>query len=219
ARRRSGEGGAEHGGGGGAGRRLRAARGGHRRAAWARRVADRRDHRRSGGTSRARCGRGGGDATASRRGRRGRPDDARPRRGLGRRFRPPRSPPAAAGPFAPPAGRRLAVRRQVRAGGRGRGPETLEAGDPLLSKARTVVVGRNRDAVAAAATAAKARGYDTSVVAGPLHGDAASAGRAVAGALAAARRDRPVAVVGGGETTVRVVGDGRGGRCQHLALT
>src|SRR5205823_6016239 len=84
----------------------------------------------------------------------------------------------------------------------------VKAGGPLLSKARTVVVGRNRDAVAAAATAAKARGYDTSVVADPLHGDAASAGRAVAGALAAARRDRPVAVVGGGETTVRVVGDG-----------
>ena len=126
---------------------------------------------------------------------------------------------AALGRFLAPDDVPLAVRRHVERGLAGGVPETLKAGDPLLSKARTVVVGRNRDAVAAVATAAKARGYDTSVVADPLHGDAASAGRAVAGALAASRRDRPVAVVGGGETTVRVVGDGRGGRCQHLALT
>ena len=51
-----------------------------------------------------------------------------------------------------------------------------------------------------------------------LEGDAAGAGRLVAARLRAMPRDRPVAVVAGGETTVRVVGHGHGGRAQHLAL-
>ena len=51
-----------------------------------------------------------------------------------------------------------------------------------------------------------------------LRGDAAEAGRAVVARLAAASGDRPRAIVAGGETTVRVAPDGRGGRCQQLAL-
>ena len=45
------------------------------------------------------------------------------------------------------------------------------------------------------------------------------AARRVVAALDLAPRHRPVAVVAGGETTVRVVRGGRGGRSQHLALT
>jgi len=95
--------------------------------------------------------------------------------------------------------------------------ETVKPGDPVLARARTVVIGGNRDATEAAAGAAIERGYATETLA-PLTGDAAAAGRAIAARLRAAPTDRAVAIVAGGETTVRVQPGGRGGRAQHLAL-
>ena len=111
-----------------------------------------------------------------------------------------------------------AVRRHVERGVGGRVPETVKPGDPVLLQTRTVVVGGNRDAVGAAARAAERRGYSTTVLPEAFSGDAAGAGRAIVARLAASPRDRPQAIVAGGETTVRVVPDGRGGRCQQLAL-
>jgi glycerate-2-kinase len=100
----------------------------------------------------------------------------------------------------------------------GRVPETPKPGDRALARARTLVIGGNRDALAATAAAARARGYLTEQVTDPLTGDAGAAGRRLAAHLARLRRDRAVALVAGGETTVRVVEGRRGGRCQHLAL-
>lgn len=112
----------------------------------------------------------------------------------------------------------LAVRRHVARGCAGAVPETVKAGDPALARVRTVIVGGNRDAAGAAATAAVERGYATTLLDEPLTGDAAVAGRLVAAQLLAAPRDRPVAIIAGGETTVRVSPEGQGGRAQHLAL-
>jgi len=111
-----------------------------------------------------------------------------------------------------------AVRAHVARGLTGEVPETVKPGDPVLERARTLILAGNRDAVAAAARVAAARGYAAEVLATPLTGDAAEAGRMVAARLRAAPRDRPVAVIGGGETTVRVRPGGRGGRSQQLAL-
>jgi hydroxypyruvate reductase len=111
-----------------------------------------------------------------------------------------------------------AVREHLARGCAGAVAETLKPGDALARRARTVLVGGNRHAVEAAAAAAAARGYLAEVIAEPLTGDAAAAGRALAARLRAAPRDRPVGLVAGGETAVRVVPGGRGGRCQHLAL-
>ncbi len=111
-----------------------------------------------------------------------------------------------------------AVRAHLASGSAGRLPETVKPGDPVLRGTHTVVVGGNGAAVAAAAAAARMRGYATDIVDEPLAGDAADAGRALAAHLRAAPRGRAVAVVAGGETTVRVVPGGVGGRCQHLAL-
>jgi len=96
--------------------------------------------------------------------------------------------------------------------------ETVKPGDPVLARVRTVLVGGNRDAVAAAAEVAAARGYATTTLAEPLVGDAAAAARLMTERLRTLPRDRPVALVAGGETTVRVVPGGTGGRSQHLAL-
>jgi hydroxypyruvate reductase len=110
------------------------------------------------------------------------------------------------------------VRAHLARGAAGRTAETLAPGDPILAHTRAVVVGGNREAVTAAAAAARARGYTTEVLEAPLVGDAAAAGRLVVAWLRAAPRDRAVALIAGGETTVRVVRGGSGGRCQHLAL-
>src|SRR5262249_59911247 len=76
-----------------------------------------------------------------------------------------------------------------------------------------------RTAVDAAAAAARRLGFEPHEIAEPLAGDAEAAGRRIVAALDSLPRHRPVAIVAGGETTVRVVRGGRGGRSQHLALS
>lgn len=110
-----------------------------------------------------------------------------------------------------------AVRERIARGAAGLVPETVKPGDAALARAVTVLIGGNRDARAAAASAAAARGYAVEHVDAPLAGDATVAGRTLATRLLAAPAGR-VALVAGGETTVRVVPGGRGGRAQQLAL-
>jgi glycerate 2-kinase len=117
-----------------------------------------------------------------------------------------------------PSGVPARVRAHLEAGGDGRLRETVKPGDPALARGIVHVLAGNGTAVAAAAEAARRLGYESHVVAEPLAGDAAAAGARVVERLAAAPRDRPVAIVAGGETTVRVVPGGRGGRSQQLAL-
>jgi hydroxypyruvate reductase len=113
-----------------------------------------------------------------------------------------------------------AVIERLRAGAAGVIEETLKPGDPRLADARIAIVGNRRTALAAAAAAAEALGYAVSVVSEPTHGEAAMASRTF---LAIAERElrdasRPVCVLAAGETTVTVVGSGRGGRNQQFAL-
>ena len=64
-------------------------------------------------------------------------------------------------------------------------------------------------------------GYDVILSEEPIVGDARTMGPVVlerARALAAGRT-RPVAVIASGETTVKVVGSGKGGRNQEIALS
>jgi len=112
----------------------------------------------------------------------------------------------------------VAVREHVAHGGAGLVPETVKPGDAALARAVTVLVGGNGDARAAAASAAAARGYVVEHLDVPIAGDAAAAGRMLATRLLAAPAAARVAVVAGGEPTVRVVAGGRGGRAQQLAL-
>jgi glycerate-2-kinase len=68
----------------------------------------------------------------------------------------------------------------------------------------------------AAAAAARALGYQVHVERPPTIGEARDAARRFLAAAADARR--PACVIASGETTVRVVGDGRGGRNQEFAV-
>jgi len=110
-----------------------------------------------------------------------------------------------------------AVIRHLEAGARGEVPETVKQGDPLLARSHTRIIGNNQTAVDAAQHAAEALGYQT-IVLPPITGDAAAAGRRIAGILRALPAGPPVAVIAGAEPTVQVIPGGRGGRAQHLAL-
>lgn len=97
--------------------------------------------------------------------------------------------------------------------------ETPAPGDPRLADAEYQVIGSRALAMAGAARAARALGYEVEVIAEPTSGEAREAGRAFAEAALRLRSgDRPVCVIGSGETTVRVTGAGLGGRNQEFAL-
>jgi hydroxypyruvate reductase len=99
--------------------------------------------------------------------------------------------------------------------------ETPKPGDARLERSVTRVIGGRLDAMKGAADTARSMGYDVVLFDDPVCGDARSMGpvlleRAVA---AAAGRKRPLAVMASGETTVKVVGHGKGGRNQEIALS
>jgi hydroxypyruvate reductase len=85
------------------------------------------------------------------------------------------------------------------------------------------VIVSGRDAVDAARETAAERGYSTCVLSTRIEGEATAAGRihAAIGTEAAESGDPvepPAVVLSGGETTVRVTGDGSGGPNQEFAL-
>jgi hydroxypyruvate reductase len=112
------------------------------------------------------------------------------------------------------------VRARLEAGARGEIAETPKAGDPRLARAGWHLIGSRVDAIDAARSAAIDRGFSTITIEAAIVGQARDAGPAfVAQALDVSRRlPRPVCVIGAGETTVRVLGRGRGGRNQEMAL-
>lgn len=97
--------------------------------------------------------------------------------------------------------------------------ETPKPGDPRLSHVHHRVLLNNRSAVEAAADSLRPLGVRVQIEPEPLVGDAERiAGVVVERAMAMLRAGGRGAIVFGGETTVRVHGNGAGGRNQHLAL-
>ena len=108
------------------------------------------------------------------------------------------------------------VKDRLTAGARGEVLETPKPGDRLFAGVTHVVIGNNGLVVEAAARTAENLGYRARIVTRALQGEARDVGRAL---VADARSVSPPAcLVAGGETTVTVRGQGRGGRCQELAL-
>lgn len=112
----------------------------------------------------------------------------------------------------------------LRRGAEGREQETPKPADPLFRRVQTVVVGSNEQAVAAAAARAKTLGYHTMVLTTFFEGEAREAARVFCSvARSVARRQTPLVppacLLAGGETTVTVRGQGRGGRCQEFTLS
>jgi glycerate 2-kinase len=101
--------------------------------------------------------------------------------------------------------------------------ETPKAGDPALLGCHHVLVGSNRLAALAAARRARELGYHTLLLTTYVEGEAREVARVAAGLAKGVCADNdplspPACLIWGGETTVTVHGNGRGGRNQELAL-
>jgi glycerate 2-kinase len=105
---------------------------------------------------------------------------------------------------------------------RGEG-ETPKPGDAVFENVENVIVGSNQKSLEAAAKAAKTLGYRTMILASTIEGETRDVARMHA---AIARQIRvsgqplraPACVISGGETTVTIRGEGKGGRNQEFAL-
>ena len=94
----------------------------------------------------------------------------------------------------------------------------------LPQRFRATVIASSRSAVSAAAAEARRQGYQPHVITTELRGEAREAGRSMAAAAREVRHSgrpvtAPACLLAAGETTVTVVGSGRGGRNQEIALS
>lgn len=110
------------------------------------------------------------------------------------------------------------VVRALEAGARGERDETLDATDAALARVRARITARNADARTAVVAAAARAGLPAVDAGETLAGEAREAGAGIVERAREALGGRAGIAVFGGETTVTVRGDGRGGRNQELAL-
>ena len=104
----------------------------------------------------------------------------------------------------------------------GRG-ESVKPGDPRIAGIDTRMIAAPRMALEAAAEVARAAGIAPAILGDAIEGEARDVGKVMAGiALEIARRERPFTppcvLLSGGETTVTVRGNGRGGRNVEFLL-
>jgi glycerate 2-kinase len=115
-----------------------------------------------------------------------------------------------------------AVRERLEKGARGRLRETPKPGDGAFRGNTVEVVGGNRISVEAAAREARRLGLRPLVLTSRLEGEAREVARVLVSLLRehieGKRPPGPVCLLAGGETTVTVRGDGRGGRNQELVV-
>lgn len=100
-------------------------------------------------------------------------------------------------------------------------PETPNSDDPAFDHAGHTLIGSNNLSVKAIVAAAKNLNYDTLLYSDQLCGEAREEAEKLVlytKELINQGIDKPVAVLAGGETTVSLKGQGRGGRNQEMAL-
>ncbi|MEE9252865.1 MAG: glycerate kinase [Thermodesulfobacteriota bacterium] len=109
-------------------------------------------------------------------------------------------------------------------GRRGGIEPNLKTGDFDPERVQTVIVGSNFKSLVAAEKKAAELGYNTLLLSSQIKGEAREVAKAMAGIALNIERfnipvSRPACLVFGGETTVTVTGDGKGGRCMETALS
>jgi len=115
------------------------------------------------------------------------------------------------------------VCERFRNGVDGKIPETAKEGDPFLASSINTLIGNNRMSVEAARKSAENMGFNTLVLTTMLEGEASCAGTFFSSVALEIHTSgnpvqKPACVITGGETTVTVRGNGKGGRNQEMAL-
>jgi glycerate 2-kinase len=96
--------------------------------------------------------------------------------------------------------------------------ETPKPGNSLFYNSFNKIIGNNRMAVLAAADAARALGYETKIIDDLITGEVESEAKELITLAKTYQGKKPVCILQGGETTVKVTGKGKGGRNQHFVL-
>ncbi len=98
-------------------------------------------------------------------------------------------------------------------------PETPKPGDAAFERAAFEIIARPQDAMDAACDAARHLGYEPILLGADLEGEASAVAASHAGQARDIRRaGRRAALISGGELTVTIRGEGRGGPNQEYAL-
>jgi hydroxypyruvate reductase len=117
----------------------------------------------------------------------------------------------------------VSIRGHIQRGVDGEIEETPKAGDPAFERCVTVLVGTNLQATQAAAEEAERQGYQPLILSTKVEGEAREVAKvhtAIAKEILSSGNPigPPACVLFGGETTVTLLGDGKGGRNQEYAL-
>jgi len=115
------------------------------------------------------------------------------------------------------------VKKVLLSGKKGLIPETPKAGDKAFEKVHNIIIGNNMTASLVAYNNLKSAGLHTLLLSSCLEGQAKDVGTmfaSMAKEIVASGNPipKPAGIVAGGETTVTVVGKGKGGRNQEIAL-
>ncbi len=115
------------------------------------------------------------------------------------------------------------IASHLRQGKEGTIPETPKEGDPIFAKTHNLIIGSNEAAAQAAIAKAETLGFNTMLLSTFVEGEAREAAHifsAIAKEILNSGNPvaRPACVIAGGETTVSIRGEGKGGRNQELAL-
>jgi glycerate 2-kinase len=107
-------------------------------------------------------------------------------------------------------------------GMRGDVSETVKKGEKYVQNITNIIVGSISSVIEAAEKTAQDLGYSTIVLKKKLIGEASEVGRVEALKFVKMYENenikKPICLIAGGETTVTITGDGKGGRNQELAL-
>jgi glycerate 2-kinase len=113
------------------------------------------------------------------------------------------------------------VRDYLESGQQGKVRETPKSGDPIFTTSSHTLIGSNRISVSAIMKASCKQGFEATLYSDNLCGETRDEAEKlvhfVKTQISKAGK-RPLALLAGGETTVTIKGNGRGGRNQEMAL-